>query len=103
MRTLFADPPSPVDFEVNQYCNEMMISWTSLSDSPRPITGYNITINDSKETVAANQTTYNFTISDSDCGSILQISMSAISAAGTGKITTISLLINCTHECTNIP
>ena len=80
----------------------VVISWTPLSDSPRPITGYNITIDDSTETVDPSQNTYNVTVDDSDCGSSLQISVSAMSAAGTGSITTMSIPVNCICECCTV-
>ena len=99
IETFFSDSPGPVDFEAKWYCLEVVILWTALSDSPSPITGYNIIINSSSTTVAANQTTYNASISGNDCASILQISMSAISAAGTGENTTVDIPINCMCEC----
>ena len=94
----YPGPPGPVDFEAKWYCSEVVILWTSLSDSPSPIMGYNISINSNSITVAANQTTYNASISGNDCGSTVLITISAINAAGTGEVTTASIPIDCMCE-----
>ena len=98
----FSDPPGPVEFEVEQRCSEVVISW-AVPNSSCPITGYHIAIGDSTETLGAEQTNYSVTVNESDCGSTFQISMSAISAAGTGNITTMNVPINCTGECCAVP
>ena len=84
---------------MGQQCNEVVILWTSLSDSLSPITSYTITIDGSTVSVPGNESQYTHPVSDSECGSTVQISMSATSAAGTGENTTMDLSIVCTCEC----
>lgn len=99
---IFPAPPGSVEFTLQQYCYKIVISWTALSDNPCPITGYSITVGSSTETVDADVTNYNYPISDSDCGNTLQISVSAVNAAGTGSSTTNSIDVVCICEYSHI-
>ena len=96
---VFSDPPPPVNFTAIQSFSEIVLSWTGLSDEPLPVTNYTITINGSTVTVPGNERQYAHPISDSECGSTLQTSMSATSAAGTGETTTMNLNTVAAREC----
>ena len=97
---LFPDFPRPLDFKVTQCGKEMVITWTAVpTDQPCPTTGYNIAIGNNTIIVPANQTIYTQPISDSECGSTIQINMSAINVAGAGNVTTINHNVVCTREC----
>ena len=78
----------------------MVITWTAIrtNQSCSTTTGYNIAIGNNTIIVPANQTTYTQSISDSECGSTIQISMSATNVAGTGNVTTIDHNVTCTRE-----
>ena len=95
---LFSDPPPAVNFIANQYFNEIVILWTRLPDEPCPIIEYTITINGSTVTVNRNDNQYSRPISDSECGSTLEITMSATSAAGTAETTSMNLPTVATRE-----
>ena len=97
---MFSDLPDLVDFNVTQCCNEMVITWTAIrTNQSCSTTGYNIAIGNNTIIVPANQTSYTQPISDSECGSTIQISMSATNVAGTGNVTTINHYVVCTREC----
>ena len=100
---LFTDPPPAVNFTAVQSFNEIVISWNNVNllDEPCPITSYNITINGSPVTVGGNGNKYTHSIVD-ECGSALEISMFAISAAGPGKTTTTNLPIVTARKCCSI-
>ena len=97
---LFSDPPGPVNFTSEQICNEIVITWSNISDSPCPITWYNINIAGMTMTTPPNANNFTYRISDSDCDTFttLQISMSARSEAGTGHEMNRSQDIICTRE-----
>ena len=78
----------------------MVITWTAVpTDQPCPTTQYNMAIGNNTISVPANQTTYTQPISDNECGSAIQINMSATNAAGTGNVTTTYHIVTCTREC----
>ena len=84
---LFSDPPPAVKFTAVQSFNEIVISWNdSLPDEPCPITNYTITINGSAVTVPGSDNQFTHPIID-ECGSTVEISMFATSAAGSGETT----------------
>ena len=80
-------------------CVSVLANWTAVSDDPCPITGYSVNISGSSAVlVAANQTTYSHPISESDCGTTLDIHVSANTMFGTSSVTSESILILCTRE-----
>ena len=85
-----------------QKFTDVMINWTRLPDSPSPIIEYTITIDGSTVLVPGNESQYTRPINDSECGSSLEIIMSATSAAGTGSNTTMILTIVSTRECCTV-
>ena len=99
---MLLDLPGPLDVKVTQCCNEFVITWSTVcAHQTCPITGYNIylAIGNNTVIVPGNQTTYTQPISDSLCGSTIQISMSVSNAAETGIVTTMSHNAVCTREC----
>ena len=95
---LFADPPPKVSFVAVQSFSDLVMSWTGLPDEPCPITNYTITINGSTVIVPGSHNQYTRPITD-ECGSTLEISMFATSAAGPGNTTTTNLTIVAAREC----
>ena len=99
---LFSDPPPAVKFTAVQSFNEIVISWNdSLPDEPCPITNYTITINGSAVTVPGSDNQFTHPIID-ECGSTIEISMFATSAAGSGETTATKLTFNSACECCSI-
>ena len=97
---LLLDLPASLDFNVTQCCNHLVITWTiGLTRQSCPTTVYNIAISNNTVIVPANQTTYTHLISESKCGSTIQISLSATNVAGTGNATTTNHKFVCKREC----
>ena len=99
MDVFIPDPPGVVTFETTQVCGNLVTTWTVLLDDPLPITGYFVNISGDTMLVAGDKTTYSYPISESDCGTTLESSVFAISAAGNGNVTSPSIAdIVCTRE-----
>ena len=82
-------------------CDSVVINWTSLPNVPCPIIGYFVSVTGAPVFQPPNPTNYTYLIGDSDCGNSFDISVYAVSAAGTGSVSTKSLLITCTREEAN--
>ena len=83
---------------VGQYCNDITTSWRKPSSEICPITGYNVNISGFVMSVDANQTNYTYSVNDSVCRETVEISVSAISAAGTGNVASMNSTIVCTRK-----
>ena len=82
-----SDPPEDVTMlAAAQYCGNIITSWTPPSNQTCPITGYSINISEDMVLVAADQTSYTYSITESDLVGGIGISVLAISAAGNGKV-----------------
>ena len=79
-------------------CNDIIISWTAPPNQAWPITEYSVNVSGVMMSVAADWTNYTHSIHDSVCGETLEIIVSAISAAGRGSATSITITIVCTRE-----
>ena len=83
---------------VGQYCNDINTRWRKPSSEICPVTGYNVNISGFAMSVNANQTSYTYAINDSVCREMIEISVSAMSAAGTGNVTSMDSTIVCTRK-----
>ena len=99
--TLYPDPPGIVTFDRKLDCDSVEIGWTSLPNVPCPIIGYFVSVTGTPVFQDPNWTNYTYPVRDSDCGNSFDISVYAVSAAGTGSVSTKSLLITCTREEAN--
>ena len=94
------DPPDPVTLVLTQICNDIITKWTTPIDQPCPITGYSVNISVGGVVLpnTMNQTNYTLSVNSSICGKTFEISVSAISAAGTSNATSSSITVTCTCE-----
>ena len=83
---------------VEQYCNDITTRWNESSSQICPITRYSVNISGFVMSVDANQTSYTYSINGSVCRETIEISVSAISAAGTSNVTSMDSTIVCTRK-----
>ena len=94
-----SDPPDQVTSLVfHQMCNDIITSWTVAPNQTCPITGYSVNISGVVIPVGGDQTSYTQSINDNVCGETLEISVSAISASGTGNATSTNITVVCTRK-----
>ena len=94
----FSAPTAVLVLDTAYDCVSVLANWTALSDDPCPITGYSVNISGNAVLVAADKTTYSHPISESDCGTTLDIHVSANTVFGTSSVTSESILILCTRK-----
>ena len=82
-----SDPPDAVTMlAAAQYCDNIITSWTPPSNQTCPVTGYSVNISDVMVPIAGDQTSYTYSITESDLVGSIDISVLAISVAGNGKV-----------------
>ena len=94
----FPDPPGVLELDVVYDCVSLVANWTTSYAGPCPITGYSVNISGIVVLLAADQATYSHPINESDCGTTLDIQVSANTVLGTSSITGQSITIVCTRE-----
>ena len=94
----FPDPPGVLELDTVYDCVSVVANWTTFYAGSCPITGYSVNISGNDVLLAADQTTYSHPISESDCGTTLDIQVSASTILGTSSITSQSITIVCTRE-----
>ena len=94
----FPDLSGVVVLDTVYDCFSVLANWTTFYADLCPITGYSVNISGNVVLLAANQTTYSLPISESDCGTTLDVHVSASTVLGTSSITGQSIAIICTSE-----
>ena len=94
----FSDLSGFVVLDTMYDCFSVLANWTTFDADHCPITGYIVNISGNVVLLAANQTTYSHPINESDCGTTLNVHVSANTVLGTSRITSQSITIVCTRE-----
>ena len=94
----FPDAPGVLMLDAVYDCVSVVATWTTSYAGLCPITGYSINISGIVVLLDPDETTYSHPISESDCGTTLDILVSANTVLGTGSITSQSTTIVCTRE-----
>ena len=83
---------------LTQFCSDVVTNWVAPTSPTCPIIGYIVSISGFVLSVGADQTSYTIPMNDSVCGKTSEVTVSAISAAGTSNTTSMDITIICTGE-----